>query len=527
MNIFLETERLILRLPTWSDLDNLVALRSDPDVMKYIGDGSIHTQAQVERFLNIAIPYQEKYGFGFCSVFEKETGEFIGQAGLFHKGFYDEQPDIELAYRLHKKYWGRGYATELAKALIRWAFENLSVDKIVSAAEPENIASQKVLLNSGFLFLGKQHWRDGQELFYYEIYKNDAIELSDYNKEWPRIAELEIKKIYGILPKKQVIDIQHVGSTAIPGMSAKPVIDIQIAVDSLNAIKPIAIKALKELGYEFWDKNPDQERLFFAKGMPPFGEKRTHHVHIVEPNSHHWREKILFRDYLLDNPEIRLEYEALKKYLAQQYTYDREQYTNAKTEFINKILHQANELAVRTADSYPMIVFLTGASGVGKTTLVNQFCREENKDFKIACFHFDSIGVPSEQEMLAIYGSGSEWQKAMTYHWVQQFKQYLDKDLILIEGQVNLTYIETALRGLGFYRYQIILLHCENSIRHQRLTGKRLQPELVNPEMDNWSRFLKKQAIKKNAMILDTTELTQEQMLVWLNEYLRPYIKVQ
>lgn len=293
MNIFLETERLILRLPTRSDLENLLALRSDPDVMKYIGDGSTHTQAQVERFLNIAIPYQEKYGFGFCCVFEKETDAFVGQAGLFHKGFDDEQPDIELAYRLHKKYWGRGYATELAKALIHWAFENLKFEKIVAAAEPENIASQKVLLKSGFLFLGKQKWRNETELFYYEIYKNDAIALSAHNQEWPRIAELEIKKLYSILPTQHIIDIQHVGSTAIPNMSAKPVIDIQIAVDSLNAIKPIAIKALKELGYEYWDNNPDPDRLFFAKGMPPFGEKRTHHVHIVEPSSRHWREKIL------------------------------------------------------------------------------------------------------------------------------------------------------------------------------------------------------------------------------------------
>ena len=95
----------------------------------------------------------------------------------------------------------------------------------------------------------------------------------------------------------------------------------------------------------------------------------------------------------------------------------------------------------------------------------------------------------------------------------------------MIEGQVNLTYIETALRGLGFYRYQIILLHCENNIRHQRLTGERLQPELVNPEMDNWSQFLKSQAIEKNAVILDTTRLTQNEILVWLKNYLRPYIK--
>ncbi len=338
MEIFLETERLILRLPTWSDLDNLIRLRSDPEVMKYIGDGNPHTKAKVEHFLSIAIPYQEKYGFGFCLVFEKETGEFIGQAGIFHKGFYDAQPDIELAYRLHKKYWGHGYATELAKALVHWVFENLKFDKIVAAAEPENVASQNVLLKSGFLFLGKQKWWDSRELFYYEIYKNDAIELSDYNKEWPQIAEVEIKNLYSILPKQHIIDIQHIGSTAIPGMSAKPVIDIQIAVDSLNAIKPIAITVLKELGYEYWDKNPDQERLFFVKGMPPFGAKRTHHVHIVESSSHYWREKILFRDYLRAHTQARLEYEALKKYLAQRHTYDREQYTSAKAKFINKIL---------------------------------------------------------------------------------------------------------------------------------------------------------------------------------------------
>ena len=215
------------------------------------------------------------------------------------------------------------------------------MDKIVSAAEPENIASQKVLLKSGFLFLGKQQWWNGREFFYYEIYKNDAIELSVYQDAWPQMAEQEIKKLYGILPKQHIIDIQHVGSTAIPGMSAKPVIDIQIAVDSLSAIKPIAIKALKEIGYEYWDKNPDPERLFFAKGMPPFGEKRTHHVHIVELSSRHWQEKILFRDYLRTHSEARVEYELLKKHLAQKYLYDREQYTSAKTEFIHEILHQA------------------------------------------------------------------------------------------------------------------------------------------------------------------------------------------
>lgn len=174
MKTVLETERLMLKFPDLSDLDDLIALRSDPDVMKFIGEGETQTQKQVERFLSIAIPYQEKYGTGFFSVFEKESGDFVGQAGLFHIGFYEEQPDIELGYRLHKKYWGKGYATELAKALVQWGFEHLTVSKFVAGAEPENIASQKVLIKAGFDFKGKVKWWDGSELFYYEIYKNDS-----------------------------------------------------------------------------------------------------------------------------------------------------------------------------------------------------------------------------------------------------------------------------------------------------------------------------------------------------------------
>jgi RimJ/RimL family protein N-acetyltransferase len=71
MSVFLETARLILKITELSDLDNLIALRSDSDVMKYIGDGAIQTAEQVKKFLSMAIPYQEKQGMGFCSVFKK------------------------------------------------------------------------------------------------------------------------------------------------------------------------------------------------------------------------------------------------------------------------------------------------------------------------------------------------------------------------------------------------------------------------------------------------------------------------
>jgi len=341
MSIFLETKRLILKTTELSDFDQLLALRSDPDVMRYIGDGTIHTEDQVKKFLSIAIPYQEKQGIGFCMVYEKETGDFIGQAGLFHIGYYDAQPDIEIAYRLHKKFWGKGYATELAKALIQWGFQNLSVNKLIAAAEPENIASQKVLKKAGLDYTGKIKWYDGRELFGYAIYKADSIELVSYDTQWPKMAELEIKKLREILPSNHIIDIQHVGSTAIPGMLSKPIIDIQIAVDSLPAIKQTAIDILKTLEYVYWDEDPDPEKMFFVKGMPPFGEKRTHHVHIIEPKSKRWQNRIIFRDYLIAHSDIAREYEQLKIKLAQEYTHDREQYTEAKTKFIDDVLCKA------------------------------------------------------------------------------------------------------------------------------------------------------------------------------------------
>lgn len=512
MTVFLETERLILKAPELSDFDNLLALRSDADVMKYIGDGSVHTEEKVKKFLSMAIPYYEKHGIGFCSVIEKESGDFVGQAGLFHIGYYDAQPDIEVAYRLHKKFWGKGYATELAKALIQWGFQHLSVNKLIGAAEPENIASQKVLKKAGLDFKGKIKWYDGRELFWYEIYKNDSIELVPYDNQWPQLAEVEIKMLQEALPKNHIIDIQHVGSTAIPGILAKPIIDIQIAVDSLVAVKKIAIETLKNNGYEYWDEDPDPEKMFFVKGMPPFGDKRTHHVHIIEPKAKRWQSRIIFRDYLIAHPEAAREYEQLKIKLAQEYTYDREQYTDAKTKFIDDILCKAR-VTSHSAKQRPVIIFLTGASGAGKTTILNAFNNKFSTS-SVACLHFDNIGVPTEQEMIAAYGSGSEWQKAMTYHWIKKLiNDYQNKNLLILEGQVNLDFIVSAFEGFNFSQYKIVLAHCENITRHKRLHQDRNQPELINDNMDTWAEFLKKQAIEKQAMILDTTLMNTDEMV--------------
>lgn len=255
-------------------------------------------------------------------------------------------------------YSGKGYMSAGLKLLLTKFFRGMKLHRLEANIQPENTRSIQIVKNNGFRYegfsprylivdgkwRGHEHWAMTYEDFIKDdsdVLAKDHIEIVSYNTEWPNQAETEIAKLRVSLPSSSIIDIQHVGSTAIPGLSSKPIIDIQIAVKSLAEMKMIAVPILQKLGYEYWEDNPDPERMFFVKGMPPFGEKRTHHVHMVETSSKHWQGKILFRDYLISHPKAAEEYQQLKNKLAQQHTYDREQYTDAKGEFVKKILKLA------------------------------------------------------------------------------------------------------------------------------------------------------------------------------------------
>jgi len=153
MNDFLITKRLTIRLTEPNHFEDILALRSNPDVQRFTNQG-IQSRQDIERFMKTILPYQKKHGFGMGSVFLSDSGEFIGQAGIFHVGHYDLQPEIEIGYRFHKKYWGRGYATEVTKSLIEWGFENIDIESIVSFVETENTASKRVLEKCGFQLKG-------------------------------------------------------------------------------------------------------------------------------------------------------------------------------------------------------------------------------------------------------------------------------------------------------------------------------------------------------------------------------------
>jgi len=165
----------------------------------------------------------------------------------------------------------------------------------------------------------------------------DDIEIVDYDPGWPKEFEAEALRLWDVLPKELLLGIEHIGSTAIPGLSAKPIIDIAIAVPSLEEARATIVEPLEALGYSYWRANPQRDRMFFVKGLPPSSPKRTHHVHVTELSGEVWT-RHLFRDYLRTHTDEAQRYADLKYDLARRYRLDREGYTAAKTEYITRIM---------------------------------------------------------------------------------------------------------------------------------------------------------------------------------------------
>jgi GrpB-like predicted nucleotidyltransferase (UPF0157 family) len=161
---------------------------------------------------------------------------------------------------------------------------------------------------------------------------NFEIVICSYNESWTLEYLREFDDINKLLNSNEVIDIQHFGSTAIPGLAAKPIIDILVGFSEFS-IAEKNISALNTLGYEYVvEVSVPGARLFFKK------EPRTHHVHFVEFGSEHWHNPLKFRDYLRVHDEKRIEYEALKRLNSEKYKHDRVAYGNAKTLFVINIL---------------------------------------------------------------------------------------------------------------------------------------------------------------------------------------------
>ncbi len=166
------------------------------------------------------------------------------------------------------------------------------------------------------------------------------VEICKYDTTWPLKFEKQKSDIMNAIGDK-VVAIEHIGSTAVPGLGAKPVVDIMVGLNEIDDAED-CIEPLKKIGYEYVPELEAEipERRYFHKG-PSNVPKKHYHLHMVQMHSEFWKVQILFRDYLRTHSDSAQEYFRLKKGLAAKYRLNREAYTEAKTSFIKSTIAKA------------------------------------------------------------------------------------------------------------------------------------------------------------------------------------------
>ncbi len=174
---------------------------------------------------------------------------------------------------------------------------------------------------------------DLSELSLEELWTLFPIILKEHNPDYKVWYEEEKQRIISKVKPENLIRISHIGSTAVKGLTAKPIVDILLEIDGACGVSAI-IKALKTLGWRLMSQEDDPVKLSFNKGYTPEGfADRVYHLHVRYFGN--WPE-LYFRDFLIAHPDVAGEYERLKLKLWKQYEHDRDGYTEAKTDFVKR-----------------------------------------------------------------------------------------------------------------------------------------------------------------------------------------------
>jgi GrpB-like predicted nucleotidyltransferase (UPF0157 family) len=175
----------------------------------------------------------------------------------------------------------------------------------------------------------------------------EEVAIAPYDPAWPESFRQEKEHLLSCLPNDLIRRIEHFGSTAVVGLAAKPIVDMLVEVTDLQATRVRIAPVLESQGYDyFWRPTHGDDGppfyAWFIKRDPRTGT-RTHHIHMVEGHfAEHW-DRLIFRDYLIEHPEVAREYEALKMRLASSSPRDRVAYTRGKTEFIDRTTERAKQ----------------------------------------------------------------------------------------------------------------------------------------------------------------------------------------
>lgn len=165
---------------------------------------------------------------------------------------------------------------------------------------------------------------------------NEPIEVVDYDPAWPGVFAAEVARLSRFFPPGVILAVEHIGSTAVPGLAAKPIVDILVVVEDPQLVVERVAPAMEVAGYDFFlrpafgDSGP---RYPWFIGRDESG-RRVSHIHIARAGDDSWSDRMLFRDRLRTHPDVARAYGELKRELAARFPGDREAYTLAKTAFI-------------------------------------------------------------------------------------------------------------------------------------------------------------------------------------------------
>jgi GrpB-like predicted nucleotidyltransferase (UPF0157 family) len=169
---------------------------------------------------------------------------------------------------------------------------------------------------------------------------SDLVELVDHDPRWAELYEQERDRLSGVFDGR-VVAIEHIGSTSVPDLCAKPIVDVLVGLRELE-LTDDQIAAMEKLGYDYLGEHGLPGRLFFRK------HPLTHHVHVVQYGGEHWERQIVFRDTLRSDPEERQRYDEFKRRLAAE-GHPRDAYTELKTPFIREVEARARARGDRQA----------------------------------------------------------------------------------------------------------------------------------------------------------------------------------
>ena len=174
--INIETDRLLLRGWRQEDVEPYARLCADAEVMRYIGGGATLTREGSEEQAWRFVGHWEERGFGLWAIEEKGGGEFVGFVGLaFQEDWTEGDHKVEMGWRLGREFWGRGFATEGARASVGFGFEELGLERIISIIQPENRASRRVAEKAGLSLRGETRWR-GSDVVWYAVDRAGWVE---------------------------------------------------------------------------------------------------------------------------------------------------------------------------------------------------------------------------------------------------------------------------------------------------------------------------------------------------------------